>query len=66
MLPPTLLVPIGNSQALALRIVELLEADPKSRRRLGEQNRDKVVKHFGVLEMARALDAVFIEAASDF
>jgi glycosyltransferase involved in cell wall biosynthesis len=63
-LPATLVVPAGNAYALAQRMIELLEADPQSRQRIGKRNRDEVMKRFGISKMARAFDAVFIEAAS--
>ena len=55
-----LLVPPSNSEALAKRIIELLD-DPERARRIGRAARDEVIKEFSVEQMVSKTVALYRE-----
>jgi glycosyltransferase involved in cell wall biosynthesis len=55
------IVPIGDWEAIAARLVELL-SDPDSRRRMGVAGRTRVINEFSTSALARRTEAVYTQA----
>jgi glycosyltransferase involved in cell wall biosynthesis len=59
-----LVVPPGDPAQLAAGMVRLIEMKPDERRRLGRENRERIVGRFTLKQMAAGFDALFERAAS--
>lgn len=60
---PAWIVPAGNAEQLADRMVALAGMDAESRAAMGAINRERVVRHFALDTMVDSFDALFVEAA---
>lgn len=53
-----LLVPMGDAEAMASALLQLLE-DPEQARRMGERGRERVAAQFSIERTARGMEAVY-------
>ena len=53
-----LLVPMGEAEAMAGALLQLLE-DPEQARRMGERGRERIEKQFSIERTARGIEAVY-------
>ncbi len=55
-----LLVPMGDAEAMASALLQLLE-DPEEARRMGERGRERIAAQFSIERTARGMEAVYAD-----